>query len=324
MADKDELKDDEAELVIIEADEIPAKLEEDSQPAGDAEDKLPADTDPDDDGEEEARLGDNEDDAQRDGETDAAYKTRRNRRERDRRKHNRERGRLELEMLRRQNSELEKRLLVLEGSNLTNAGSQIEAQIEQVRREIQQAEFVFAKAIEAGNGEDVTVAMRLRDEARDRLNQLNGEKQNVEHARTQQSQPRLDPMVVDYAKQWMQANPWFDPNAADEDSRITKAIDDGLVKEGFNPASMDYWQELTSRVNKRLGGDPAPAEKPTRRTPPPQGRTREHAPSSTRNEVYVTPERKQAMMDAGIWEDTARRNAMLKRYQEYDRENSAR
>ena len=53
------------------------------------------------------------------------------------------------------------------------------------------------------------------------------------------------------------------------------------------------------------------------------GGSRENVPASTRKEVYVTPERKQAMIDAGAWEDPVKRARMLKAYQAYDR-NSAR
>ena len=40
---------------------------------------------------------------------------------------------------------------------------------------------------------------------------------------------------------------------------------------------------------------------------------------NTRNEVVVTPERKQAMMEAGAWDDPVARKRLLKAYQEYDR-----
>ena len=53
------------------------------------------------------------------------------------------------------------------------------------------------------------------------------------------------------------------------------------------------------------------------------GTSREHAPTSTKKEVYVTPERRQAMIEAGVWDDPVRRTQMLKAYQAYDR-NSAR
>ena len=60
----------------------------------------------------------------------------------------------------------------------------------------------------------------------------------------------------------------------------------------------------------------APKTKP--KTPPPTGGTREHAPASTKKEIYVTPERKQAMIDAGVWDDPIARQRYLKAYRDYD------
>jgi hypothetical protein len=51
------------------------------------------------------------------------------------------------------------------------------------------------------------------------------------------------------------------------------------------------------------------------------GSGREHAPTSTRKEIYISPERKQALMEAGVWDDATLRNKYVKRYAEYDRKN---
>jgi hypothetical protein len=63
----------------------------------------------------------------------------------------------------------------------------------------------------------------------------------------------------------------------------------------------------------------AGSDRTPRRKAPPTGNTREHAPTSTRNEVVVTPDRKQAMIEAGAWDDPVARKRLLKAYQEYDR-----
>jgi hypothetical protein len=49
------------------------------------------------------------------------------------------------------------------------------------------------------------------------------------------------------------------------------------------------------------------------------GSGREHAPTSTRNEVYINPERKQALIEAGVWDDPILRKKYAARYAEYDR-----
>ncbi len=60
------------------------------------------------------------------------------------------------------------------------------------------------------------------------------------------------------------------------------------------------------------------------RTPrggPNVGSGREHAPTSTRKEIYVSPERKAALIEAGVWDDAVLRSKYVKRYAEYDRKN---
>jgi hypothetical protein len=38
------------------------------------------------------------------------------------------------------------------------------------------------------------------------------------------------------------------------------------------------------------------------------------------NEVYIDPERKKAMQEAGVWDDPKLRQQMLKRYHQFDRD----
>jgi hypothetical protein len=221
---------------------------------------------------------------------------------------------------------MEARLRAVEGNTLSQQAQTIDQQYQRALYEAQQAETIIARAVEAGNGDDVSVALRLRDEAKERAQQLGYAKQQAEQYAQQAAQPQADPRVVDYAKQWLDANPWYNPQGRDEDSAVTKAIDNSLAAEGWNPSSEEYWHELTRRVASRIGDDGAPARNQAapRRKAPPTGTTREHAPVSTKNEVVVTAERKQAMIDAGVWDDPVARTRYLKAYQAYDRENTAR
>jgi hypothetical protein len=313
MTNKIEENDD--DLEIIETDGT-----EQEQP------EAPVAEDDDEDGDEdEARMGTSEDDS----EDEIVDKTKRNRDSRVKRrqlqKEAKERAKRELDFLRQQNAELARRMAAIEGNSLSQSAATVEQQMRQAMAEAQQAESIIAKAVEAGNGEDVALAMRLRDEAKERAAQLSAYKQRFDEAAKQATAPRVDPRVSDYAQQWLAANNWYDPQGRDEDSAITKAIDNAMAREGWNPASEEYWHELTRRVSARINGaeQPEQAERTPRRKAPPTGNTREHAPASTKNEVYVTPERKQAMIDAGVWDDPVARKRYLKAYQEYDR-NSAR
>ena len=274
--------------------------------------------DDDDDGDE--RLGDSEDDS--DDEIVSRNRIKRQKR-REVRQRAKEHADRELSLLREQNETLLRRVSAIEGNTLASNVSAIDQRIAQAQADVKQAENIIARAVEAGNGVDVATAMRLRDEAQYEAQQLWQQKQQVEQVRQQHANPGPDPRVVNYAKEWMSANPWYDPSGRDEDSAITKVIDNQLAAEGYNPKDADYWHELTRRVASRIGDDGAESRpSPSKRKAPPTGTTREHAPVSTKKEIYVTPERKQAMVDAGIWDDVPRRNQMLKAYQAYDKSSA--
>lgn len=313
MAENLQENDDE-ELIPVEEDPN-AKQPEAEEPEAD-------DSDDDDDGDDE-RLAESEDDSEEDIVNNKNRERRHKRREiRKRAKENAER---ELRMLREQNEMLMRRVSAVEGHAVSQSVAQIDQKLAEAVREAKQAEMIIAKAVEAGNGEDVAAAMRIRDEATARANQIYHAKQQWEQSRQQQAAPGPDPRVANLAQQWMQANPWYDPQGRDEDSAITNAIDKTLVNEGYDPKSIDYWEELTARVAARISDDDGGAQRKAsvaKKKAPPMGSGREHVPASTKKEVYVTPERKQAMIDAGIWDDPVRRNQMLKAYRDYDQSSA--
>ena len=306
MADN-QLTENEDDFEIIEGEE-PVEGSE----AEDADD---------DDDEGDERLGDSEDDS--DEEISRSRSHVKRQKQRERRLRAKEHADRELSELREQNNTLLRRVSAIEGNTLASNVNAIDQRIAQAQADVKQAESIIARAVEAGNGDDVATAMRLRDEAQYEAQQLWQQKQQVEQVRQQHANPGPDPRVVSYAKEWMDANPWYDPNGRDEDSAITKVIDNQLASEGYSPKDADYWHELTRRVASRIGDDEAGTrQSPSKRKAPPTGTTREYAPVSTKREIYVTPERKQAMIDAGIWDDVPRRNQMLKAYQAYDKSSA--
>jgi len=309
MADTVDEKDD--DIVIVETD-------------GTEQVEQPEVQDDDEDDDDDSRMGTSEDDS----EDEIVDKTKKNRDSRVKRRQlqkvAKERSQQELAYLREQNAELMRRMAAVEGNTLTQNAAGVQQQLQQALAEARQAEQIMARAIEAGNGEDAATALRIRDEAKERAAQLSAYKDRFEAAAKEATTPRADPRVTNYAQQWLSANSWYDPQGRDEDSAITKAIDNALAREGWNPASEEYWHELTRRVANRIGDGEAEAPaRNAKRKAPPTGSGREYAPPSTKNEVVVTPERKQAMLDAGVWDDPVARKRYLKAYQDYDR-NTAR
>jgi len=294
----------------------------------------------DDDG--DARLSGNDDEGNQGDGTDAereAIRERRRLEKLDRKKRRDEaisRDKLELSFLRKRNDDLERRLGTVEQRTHQADLSQIDVQISQAKNEAEMAERVIAKAVAAGNGEDVTQAMRYRDQALQKAQQLAFAKQQAAQQRPAKQSEGMDDMTMHYAKEFIQDNPWYDMQGKDEDSAIVLAIDGALVREGFKPDTEEYWDELRDRAARRLperfGESRKPQASPRQQSQqaprqqrggPAIGSGREHAPTSTRTEVYVSPERKQALIDAGVWDDPVLRTKYVKRYAEYDRNNRA-
>lgn len=236
------------------------------------------------------------------------------------------RDKLELDFLRKRNDDLERRVSAQEQRSHQLDLSAFDNEIRKASQEAEMADRVIAAAVGAGNGDDVTQAMRYRDQAYARIQQLTFQKQQAAQQRPQPQQ--IDDLTMHYAQEFIKDNPWYDVQGRDEDSAIVMAIDQSLAKDGFNPQTEEYWDELRSRASRRLperfgkkGRSQAYEGKREPRGGPAVGSGKEHAPTSTRKEIYISPERKQALIEAGVWDDPVLRSKYVKRYAEYDRNN---
>ena len=324
------MAENKGENLLIEEDE-----DQESKSKSQEVEFVPVDTKADDqddhddeDGGEDARLS--EDNEERE---ELRRKRREEKAERAaRRKEAIQRDKTELNFLRQRNESLEKRMQALEKTTVANTISNLDVRLNEKIAEVRAAERIMGQAVEAGNGEDVAKALRIRDEAMKQVQQLQVMKHRQSQTAQEIQQPQgLDPEIASFAQDWVSKNPWYDPNGADEASKIVLAIDQSLVEAGYNPKTEAYWRELDKRVAKRLpdikgGGnydDSQDDDRRGQRRGPPVGSSRDNAPSSTRREVYISPERKQAMIDAGVWEDAVLRQRYLKQYAKWDRENNA-
>lgn len=235
------------------------------------------------------------------------------------------RDKIELDFLRKRNDDLERRISTQEQRANSQDLNNLDAQINQAVQEADMAERVIAKAVESGNGSDVTQALRYRDASLAKIQQLQLVKQQANN-RAAPAPVKLDDAAMHYAKEFIADNPWYDAHGRDEESAIVLAIDSALVKDGFDPRSEEYWDELRHRAARRLperfneGGPVKKAERQPRGGPA-VGSGREHAPTSTRTEIHISPERKAALIEAGVWDDPVLRTKYAKRYAEYDRNN---
>lgn len=319
------------DIVIVEDDPAAKKLES-TGVAGDDKD----------DDKDDARVknsNDDEDDVDPENPdaTDAEREAIRERRRQEKleRKQRRDeaikRDKLELDFLRKQNEALEHRLAAQEQRAHQADLKGFDAEIARAQQEAEMAEKVIAKAVAAGNGDDVAQALKYRDAAIQRAQQLAWQKQQAAQAPAP-ANPGED-RAMELAKNFLADNKWYDPQGRDEDSAIVLAIDQAMNRDGYDPRTQEYWDELRRRAARRLperfgkvqtrDDNTQTREERTPRGGPAVGSGKEHAPTSTRKEVYISPERKQALIEAGVWDDPVLRAKYVKRYAEYDRQNRA-
>lgn len=311
------------ELVLIEDDE-----DQEAQAGKETEYVAVEEPIKEDDEKPDAKNTDDDDDDDGDDDEERAAIRERRRLEKKERKERQQkaigRDKVELNFLRQRNDELERRMMALETNTQKMSMGDIDRQIQEAVNEAETAERIIAKAVEAGNGEDVAKALKFRDQAIAKANQLSMAKQQQGQQQQQRQQPSIDKAVEHFASEFMESNKWYDPQGRDEDSAIVLAIDGKLAQEGYDPRTEEYWDELQARIEKRLPEKFARQEKPVRKPTggPAVGSGREHAPSSTRKEIYISPERKAAMQEAGVWDDPVLRSRYIKRYAEYDKQNA--
>lgn len=231
-----------------------------------------------------------------------------------------------LNNLKRQNQELMERLSVVERKTHSADLARLEKALEDKQLRLQYARMKMSEATQAGDGEAMAKAQDMWYEARRELEALNSAKEQAARANNAPS-PTDNGRMQRLASDWMEDNSWFDPNGDDEDSQIARVVDQKLVKEGWNPNSEEYWEELDKRLQKRLPhrytDDTDEREVRTRRPRSVVTSSgRESAASSGgRNTFVLAPEQVRAMKDAGLWDDPVKRNKMIRRYAEQARQS---
>lgn len=340
MAKEDDKKEDEKLTPVGDGVETPEK---DEKVEADSEDEKAGHT-------AEADANDDEEDDEG-GDDSELSPERRKLREKRRQQKIRKSARIasdrrELDFLRRRNEEVERQLSQVVLRQEKAEVSSIDQRIGTLEGQIREAETIHAQAVENKDGSTATEALRVKDQLRDTLTKLKGDKEErqktSERSETQrQTQVRNepDPEAVRNGREWLSKNDWFDPTLNDEDSYVARALEERLAREGrYDPRDPDYWEELDRRITKRMPhlkngkkvsesdddifeeDDEKPAKKPAKKNGGPRiavgGKVRSLKP----NEVYISEQRKQALIQAGVWDDEEKRERYLKSYKAYDEE----
>ena len=250
-----------------------------------------------------------------------------------------ERIQRELAQERESRRQLEERLANIERKN---SGAEV-AQLDNVIKQTNDAYDYFKSQIEEAtarnDGKGIAEATEKMIMARERLSQLNRVKNSVQQ---RQSAPApLDDRLVNHAKKFMTKHSWYKADGRDMDSQIMRNIDNAVAAEGWDPTTDAYWQELENRVKKYLPHrvargkvqtndrgademdevDDEPQVRKAKPKSPVVGSGQGGGSTGTKTVFRLSPARVQAMKDAGLWEDPAKRAKQIKAYRDYDKAN---
>lgn len=274
---------------------------------------------------------------------------------------------------------LEPRLQEIDQARVADQVAQLDRGIAEQQGRATEARRRLSEAVIAQDGDAINAALELRDDAIMQQQRLSVQRNMLatgdplgrtdQGQRQQQPDPRSAPqrqqqpapprplspraqaLANDFASQhdWMGTRDPADENwAFDRDTALR--LDAEVTRQGYDPAGLEYWDELENRMRRYLPhrfADAQPARRngngngngdgATQRStlPPPERRGPmvpgggDRAPGAPgRNDVLLSPARKAAMMDAGIIgrdgrtvEDKAKFRRMLKQYRDYDRAN---
>jgi hypothetical protein len=277
-------------------------------------------------------------------------------RRRQREKMARDRERSELVKLRQENAALIANQQQLDHrlSNVEVSG--IDGQIAGLESEIQRASSVMRRAMESQNGEDFVRAQEIRDVLRDRLNGLKAQKADASQ-RTGQAQggqqrqqapalPNgLHPQQVQFARIFVQRHPWYDTRngTRDVDSQQVQQLDNEMMNQGFDPKTPEYWVELERRVQEEIphkfqqaaanqgGNGGGPVNNGNGQGS--NGRRQAGGPRLPGNssngggnggqplKFHLSRERKQALIDLGVYDDPVQRNKHIKSFMAWDKDH---
>lgn len=246
-----------------------------------------------------------------------------------RRKISKQKGNHLVEALKKQNADLSNRLAAVEKKTSGAELARVDKAIEDAGVQVEYAKMKMKEAVSSSDGEGLARAQELWYESKRKLESLENLKQNATQHMTQPKQNIQvpDPMVQRLAADWMEENPWYDPNGRNEESQIAQMIDKRLTEEGYDPTTEDYWDELDSRMRRympRQQNDNQSSQRAARPRSVMTSSGRDTTATTKSNEFRLSPDRVAAIKEAGLWNDPSARQNAIRKYAEWDRANKNR
>jgi len=228
--------------------------------------------------------------------------------------------------LKKQIEQLEERVAVSEKKTTGVELARMDKAIEDAGVQLEYAKMKLQEAVSTSNGELAIQANEMLYEAQRNIETLNGYKRQANQVQQRPNIQVPSTRTQELMAEWLEENPWYDPSKDSQERDITISIDKQLVRDGFNPESEDYWDELSYRVKKVL---PEVANNGYNDNNNRNQRPRSVVTSSGRESVsnskgssfVLSPERVSAMKESGAWNDPVRKKKMVDYYRTYDRQN---
>lgn len=234
-------------------------------------------------------------------------------------------ARNKISALEKRNAELAERLAKVESASASFQFAQLDKAIEDEATRVEYAKMKMLQAAQANDAAAQVEYLEQLTEAKQRLQQAQHYKKQQLEAAKAPKQNVPTPMAEEVqrnATAWLKKNSWYDPDARDTDSRIAKVIDQELAQDGWDPSDPEYWEELDNRLSARLPHRYTSRGGSTTRRAGPTASSRVANTASTKPGSFrLSPDRVQAIKDAGAWDDVEKRNKMIKAYAAYDRAN---
>lgn len=233
---------------------------------------------------------------------------------------------LKFNQILQQNRDLQQRLQAVEQRTHGAELGRIDKAIEDQGVRINYAKMKISEATKNQDGDAMTDAQDLLYEARRAQEALTNLKKQATTSNPRAASAGPDKTTQRLAAAWMERNAWYDPAESDEDSAIALALDRRMAKEGWDPKTPEYWDELDSRLQKRLphhytdaesGNSQRNTDGVTQRRPRSAvtGSGRESSSSSGKKGRFIlSAEHVRAIKDAGMWDDPQARERMIRRY----------
>jgi hypothetical protein len=225
------------------------------------------------------------------------------------------------------------RLAALEGKTIQAEAREVESQADYWRRQVDRWTRLEAKAIAEGDANGIYHAKTKLHEAQGNFGHFMQLKELPVRRPSQPEPQGPGPAAQTFIAKFMERNPWFDPNGEDRHSRLARQIDAQVLRDGYDMNSPDYWEELEDRLRTRLPAnlfeDDEADDEPAPRKANGQFAPREQAPGQRKspptvarspnppkpNTIVVPRALKEAMQQAGQWDDPKVRNEVLRDYQ---------